>query len=82
MKRSQTEPTTAKNLEKKFDRGEEVLDYFDERKARLINPRPASSGTKSKGAYAAKQDSNGRAVIREKLAAYRKNPRSKTKQAH
>ena len=36
MKKSQGEPTTARNLEGKFDRGEDVLDYFDVRKARLI----------------------------------------------
>jgi len=29
MKKSQGEATTAKNLEEKFDRGEDVLDYFD-----------------------------------------------------
>ena len=33
MKRSQAKPTTAKNLEDKFDRGEEVLDYFEVTKA-------------------------------------------------
>jgi hypothetical protein len=34
MKKSQAESTTAKNLEEKFDRGEDVLDYFNARKAR------------------------------------------------
>jgi hypothetical protein len=38
MKKSQDKETTAENLEEKFDRGEEVLDYFDVRKARVINP--------------------------------------------
>jgi hypothetical protein len=33
MRKSGTERTTAKNSEEKFDRGEEVLDYFDVRKA-------------------------------------------------
>ena len=28
MKKSRAEPTTAKNLEGKFERGEDVLDYF------------------------------------------------------
>jgi hypothetical protein len=39
MKKSQAEATTARSLEEKFDRGEEVLDYFDVRKARVIDPR-------------------------------------------
>ena len=39
MKRSQADQTTAKNLEDKFDQGEEVLDYFEVTKARMINPR-------------------------------------------
>jgi hypothetical protein len=33
MKKSQANPTTAGNLEEKFDRGEDVFDYFDVRKA-------------------------------------------------
>ena len=37
------QPTTAKNLEDKFDRGEDVLDYFDVvRTARVIKPQPAA----------------------------------------
>jgi hypothetical protein len=32
MRKSQAEPTTAKNLEEKFDRGEDTLDYFDAEK--------------------------------------------------
>lgn len=32
MKKSQAEGTIAKNLEAKFERGEDVLDYFDVRK--------------------------------------------------
>ncbi len=39
MKRLQDKETTAENLEEKFDRGEEVLDYFEVTKARVINPR-------------------------------------------
>jgi len=38
MKKSQGDATTAKNLQDKFDRGEDVLDYFNVRKARLIDP--------------------------------------------
>ena len=36
MKKSQADPTTAGNLEDEFDRGEDLLDYFDVRKARVI----------------------------------------------
>jgi len=51
MKKSQAEPTTAKNLEDKFDGGEEVLDYFEVTKARVINPRSKGSVMKTKFAY-------------------------------
>ena len=37
MKKSQADATMAGNLEEKFDRGEDVLDYFDVRKARVID---------------------------------------------
>jgi hypothetical protein len=43
MKKSQVEATTANNLEEKFDRGEDVLDYFDVRKARVIRPQSKAS---------------------------------------
>jgi hypothetical protein len=38
MRKSLVEPTTAKNLEDKFDRGDEVLDYFDRSKAQVTAP--------------------------------------------
>ena len=72
MKKSQTEPTTAKNLEDKFDRGEEVLDYFDVQKARVINPQSKGSVAKTKFAYPIKRNSDQRAVVREKSVRYRK----------
>jgi hypothetical protein len=72
MKKSHAEVTTAKNLEDKFDRGEDVLDYFDVRKARVINPKSKGSVAKTKFAYSAKRNSSRRAVIREKSATYRK----------
>ena len=72
MKRSQADQTTAKNLEEKFDRGEEVLDYFDGRKARVIKPRSVSSRAKAKLAYPPKSNVRG-AVVREKSAGYRKS---------
>jgi len=48
MKKSQADPTTARNLEGKFDRGEDVLDYFDVRKARIIDPQSKRSTSKNK----------------------------------
>ncbi|PYJ17803.1 MAG: hypothetical protein DME96_04820 [Verrucomicrobia bacterium] len=72
MKKSQADQTTAKNLEERFDRGEEVLDYFDVRKARVINPRSNGSVLKTKFAYPAKRNSDRRAAVRQKSANYPK----------
>jgi hypothetical protein len=36
--KSHGEATRAKSVEDSFDRGEDVLDYFDVRKARVIDP--------------------------------------------
>ena len=71
MKRSQADQTTAKNLEERFDRGEEVLDYSEVPKARVINPRSKGSVVKTKFAYSAKRNSDRRAAVREKSARYR-----------
>lgn len=70
MKKLQDEATTAKNLEEKFDRGEDVLDYFDVGKARVPNPK---SKEKVKSTYPAKRNSARHTLVREKLARYRKN---------
>lgn len=48
MKKLQGEATTARSLEEKFDRGEDVLDYFDLKKARVIDPRSKGSAAKEK----------------------------------
>ncbi len=72
MKKSQGEATTAKNLEEKFDRGDDVLDYFDVRKARVIDPQSKGSAAKAKFAYSVKRNSKRPAAVREKSAPYRK----------
>ena len=72
MKKSQADQTTATNLEDKFDRGENVLDYFEVTKARVINPRSKGSVVKTKFAHPAKRNSDRRAAVREKSARYRK----------
>jgi len=82
MKKSQADATTARNLEKKFDRGEDVLDYFDVRKARLIDAQSKRPTAKAKFSYPVKQSSKRpaacqaeagqRRVVREKSARYRK----------
>jgi hypothetical protein len=78
MRKSRAEPTTVKNLEEKFDRSEDVLDYFDMRKARVIRPRSASSEAKAKFAYPAKRNAPRSVVVREKSGAYRKNKKATT----
>src|SRR5436190_14393240 len=75
MKRSQADQTTAKNLEEKFDRGEEVLHYFEVTRAHLINPRSKGSVVQTKFARPAKRNSNRRAAVREKSGRYRKKTR-------
>jgi hypothetical protein len=72
MKKSQAEPTTSKNLEAKFDRGEDVLDYFQAGKARVIRPQTTAS-PKTKLAYPAKRNARPSAVAREQPARYPKN---------
>ena len=71
MPKAQDKKTTADNLEEKFDRGEDVLDYFDVRKARVVDPRSKTSA-KEKFAYPVKRNSVRRAIVREKAARYRK----------
>ena len=70
MGSSQDKRTTAENLEGKFDRGEDVLDYFDVRKARVVDPQ-SKSGARNKFAYPAKRNTKSPAVVREKSARYR-----------
>ena len=72
MKKSHAEATTAKNLEEKFDRGEDVLDYFDAKKARLVKSQAERSVAKAKFGYPAKANSHRRTVVREKSPSYRK----------
>jgi hypothetical protein len=71
MPKSQGRKTTAENLEKKFDIGEDVLDYFEVSKARVVRPQ-SKSMTKTKFGLAAKRNSHRAAVVREKSARYRK----------
>ena len=71
MPRSQDKSTTAENLEEKFDRDEDVLDYFEVRKARVVDPQ-SKSNAKEKFAYPVKRNADRRAAVREKSAPYRK----------
>jgi len=70
MGSSQDKRTTPENLEGKFDRGEDVLDYFDVRKARVVDPQ-SKSGARNKFPYPAKRNAKPPAVVREKSARYR-----------
>jgi hypothetical protein len=81
MKKSQAESTTAKNLEERFDRGDDVLDYFDAKKAGVIDPSFKRSTAKPEFAYPTKgpskrpaachAEAERRRVVREKPAKYR-----------
>jgi hypothetical protein len=64
MGSSRDKKTTAENLEQKFDRGEEVLDYFDLRKAHVAGPQ-SKSGARNNFGYPAKRDVKSPAVVRE-----------------
>jgi hypothetical protein len=44
--------TTARNLEKRFDRGENVLDYFDLSKAGVVHPQSKGAAGKKTGLFA------------------------------
>ena len=68
MKQSRAEATKAENLEAKFDRGEEVLDYFDARKARVILPQKRRDGPRTLKREAVEK----RAVVREQSGIYGK----------
>ena len=72
MKKSLAETTTAKNLEERFAHGEDVLDYFDVRKARVITPASEGFVPKAKFAYPVKRNSKRAPVVREKSARYHK----------
>ena len=71
MPKSQAKETTAENLEEKFDRGEDVLNYFDVSKARVIRAQ-SKSNAKEKFAYPVKRSAARREVVREKSARYRR----------
>jgi hypothetical protein len=72
MPKSQNRKTTAENLEEKFEQGDDVLDYFDVRKAKVISPKAKAQAAAKKLSYLARGSSAGRALVREKSARYRK----------
>jgi hypothetical protein len=61
-----------KRLRYKFDRGENELDYFDVRKARIIDPQSKRSSAKTKFPFRENELPNRAAVVREKSARYLK----------
>jgi hypothetical protein len=74
MRKSQAEPTTAENLERKFDQGENVLDYFNVRTARVVRPPNASASSgnqKTGGSYAPKSSPRQKAAVRDRVGHYR-----------
>ena len=54
-----------KRLRYKFDRGGNVLDYFDVRKPRIIDPQSKRSSAKTKFLYPVKRNAKRAAVVRE-----------------
>lgn len=66
MKKSQAEPTTRENLEGKFQRGEEVMDYFNVQKANVIKP------SKRAGSCSVRRESAPTIAVKEDSARYRK----------
>lgn len=65
MKKTPARPTDAENLEAKFDRGEDVLDYFDPAKARITLPR-SRAGT----SYIIQSAAEEQVVVQEDPGAY------------
>jgi uncharacterized protein len=65
MKKAQPESTKARNLEEKFDRGEDVLDYFDLPNAHVVRPTVKTTPVKER------PSANRRTVVRERAAHYR-----------
>ena len=61
MKKSQGD---ANNLEERFDRGEEVLHYFDVEKAHVLKP---------KARHARPKKASRSLAVREKSAGYRRS---------
>ncbi|MGI8432123.1 MAG: hypothetical protein ACR2MW_07535 [Chthoniobacterales bacterium] len=75
MKQPSVKATSAKNLEEKFDRGGEVLDYFDTRGAKVIHPSKS-------GSYVVKSETEKPMVVREganEWAQRNETPSSKKK---
>jgi hypothetical protein len=72
MRKPQPEPTTAANLEAKFNRGADVVDYFDVKTIRVVSPRGNASGSvRKEKASAAAKASPQKAVVRERSGRYR-----------
>jgi hypothetical protein len=72
MKKFQTRQTTVENLEEKFDRGNDVLDYFQVREAHVVVPPAEKSGAKSKFAYVSKGGTPRRTAVAKTSPSYRK----------
>ncbi|MDQ6912529.1 MAG: hypothetical protein M3128_06590 [Verrucomicrobiota bacterium] len=57
MNNSPIEPTDAQNLEEKFAEGEDVLDYFDPAKGKVIEPSRMERQRKSDKSAVIREDS-------------------------
>ena len=69
MPKSPAKPTTAGNLEAKFDAGEDVLDYFDLRTAKVLPSVKQAAAKPGRRATASRRQPAGRLKRALEIAA-------------
>jgi hypothetical protein len=72
MKKLQTRKTTAGNLEEKFARGDDVLDYFEVGKARIVVSPAQPSGAKPGSGSVSQRRPRRRVAVAETPPPYKK----------
>jgi hypothetical protein len=72
MKKLQANRTTAENLETKFDRGDDVLDYFATGEARVVVSPVKPSGAKPTSDSVGQRRAHRRVAVAETPPSYRK----------
>jgi hypothetical protein len=72
MKKLKANQTTAENLEAKFDRGDDVLDYFEVNETRLVISPAQRAGAKPKSASVSGRSGRRRVAVAETPPPYQK----------
>jgi hypothetical protein len=72
MKKLRANQTTAVNLEVKFDRGDDVLDYFEISGARVVVSPAQPSGAKPKSSSVSQRRAHRRVAVAETPPPYKK----------